>query len=298
MATLPPLTVSEEDRAELEGWVRSETMEYRLVLRAKIVLAAAEGESGVAIADRLGISSSTASKWRRRYAAEGIEGLYDRARSGRPPIYDHDDRLAIVKQVTEASPAPDSRWTLRALVDALDEQVGISLTRLWEILNELDLKPWQTRSWVTSHDPDFWDKAADECGLYLAPPGNAVVYSVDEKTCIQATEPVNDTLPAVPRRRERRDHEYVRHGTAHLYAALDVHDGQVIGDTYGRRRAVDFIDFLQHLDAVTDDGLTLHVVADNGSSHVAGDTRRWLDDPAPRDRFEIHYTPTHASWVG
>lgn len=155
----------------------------------------------------------------------------------------------------------------------------------------------RTRSWLTSHDPDFWDKAADVCGLYLDPPDKAVVLSVDEKTCIQAKAPVNPTRPAGPGHPEHREFEYRRGGTTCLFAALDVHAGEVAHETKDRNRSADFIAFLQRLDERTPAGLTLHLVLDNGSSHVAKATKQWLADPAREGRFVAHCTPTHASWL-
>lgn len=156
----------------------------------------------------------------------------------------------------------------------------------------------EDRSWLTSKDPAFWDKAADVCGLYLDPPDdNAVVYSVDEKTGIQAKSRVNPTKPARPGLVERREFEYRRNGTTSLFAALDVHTGTIIGRPTDRNRAVDFIGFLQHLDEVTDDALTIHLVLDNGPSHIAKDTKKWLADPVREKRFTVHHTPTHASWL-
>lgn len=298
MSVLAPLAITAEQQVVLERMVRAATTEQRLARRARMVLAAGRGQASAAIARQEGVAEATVARWRHRFAEAGLDGLGDRPRSGRPPVYDHDDRVAIVAKACEPPPAGLSHWTLSALHAALVETVGISLSQLHKILDELDLKPWRTTSWLTSHDPDFWDKAADVCGLYLHEPGdNAVVYSVDEKTSMQATAPINPTLPARPGLVERREFEYRRHGTASLFAALDVHTGQILAQPTDRNRAVDFIGFLDHLDEVTDDELTIHLVLDNGSSHVAKDTRKWLDDPARRGRFVVHHTPTHASWL-
>jgi transposase len=210
-------------------------------------------------------------------------------------VYTHDDRLRIVTAVTEEPPDPDSHWTVRAVADKLASEVGISASQVWRILDDLDLKPWQTRSWLTSHDPAFWDKAADVCGLYLDPPDNALVLSVDEKTGMQAKSRTNPTKPARPGLTERREFEYRRHGTAALFAALDVHSGEVIHDTKARNRSEDFIEFLELLDSHTPAELTLHLVLDNGASHVSKQTKTWL--AAHTDRFVVHHTPTHASWL-
>jgi len=289
------IEVTGEQRRVLEGWVRASSSEQRLVMRARIVLLAGEGHSNEEIAGELGVVRQTVAKWRERFRSKGVEGLGDGSRSGRPPRYGHDDRLAIVKTVTEQPPDPESHWTMTKVAEALGDEVGISASQVWRILSELDLKPWQSRSWLTSHDPDFWEKAADVCGLYLNPPDNALVLSVDEKTGMQAKSRTHPTKPVRPGLVERREFEYRRHGTAALFAALDVHSGEVIWDAKERNRSVDFISFLTHLDAVTPSELTLHLVLDNGSSHVSKQTKKWLDDH--NDRFRVHHTPTHASWL-
>lgn len=298
MSVLAPLEITGAQRAELERMVRAATSEQRLVQRARMVLAAGRGRASAAIARDEGVAPDTVARWRHRFAEDGIDGLVDLPRSGRRPVYDHDDRVAIVAKACEPPPDGASHWTLAALQAALEPTVGISMSQLHKVLTDLDLKPWKTTSWLTSHDPDFWDKAADVCGLYLDRPGdNAVVYSVDEKTSMQAKAPVNPTKPARPGLVERREFEYRRHGTVSLFAALDVHTGTIIGQPTDRNRAVDFIGFLQHLDEVTDDGLTIHLVLDNGSSHVARTTKKWLADPVREGRFVVHHTPTHASWL-
>jgi len=290
-----PVVVSDEERAVLEGWVRSSTTEQRLVERARIVLLGAEGLSNDEIGRRLGVVRQTAGKWRNRFREGRLDGLLDASRSGRPVVYCHDDRLRILKAVTDEPPDPASQWTVRGVAEALTDEVGISASQVWRILADLDLKPWQTRSWLTSHDPAFWEKAADVCGLYLNPPDNGLVLSVDEKTGMQATSRVNPTQPTRPGLIERKEFEYRRHGTAALFAALNVHSGEVMWETKERNRSVDFIGFLEHIDAATPSELTLHLVLDNGSSHISKETKKWLDDRPTR--FKVHHTPTHASWL-
>ncbi len=288
---------AERRAAPLVGWVRASSMEQRLVVRARVVLLAAEGRSNDEIARELGVVRQTAAKWWERFRSEGVAGLGDASRPGRPPRYDHDDRLAIAKTVTEEPPDPESHWTMSKVADALRDDVGISASQVWRILSELDLKPWQSRSWLTSHAPGFWDRAADVCGLYLNPPEGALVLSVDEKTGMQAKSHINPTKPARPGLTERKEFEYRRHGTACLFAALDVHTGEIISKTKGRIRSVEFIDFLEHLDTVTPKHLVLHLVLDNGPSHISKETRKWLGDPTRQVRFVVHHTPTHASWL-
>ena len=291
------IELSSEERRILEGWVRGSSTEQRLVERAHIVLLAGEGVSNQEIARRLGLVRQTAAKWRERFRTGRLEALSDALRPGRPLLYGHDDRLAIVKTVTEEPPDPESHWTVRGVAEALGDDLGISASQVWRILSDMDLKPWQSRSWLTSHDPEFWEKASDVCGLYLNPPENGLVLSVDEKTGMQAKSRVNPTKGPRPGLTERKEFEYRRNGTAALFAALDVHSGEIISETKDRNRSVEFISFLEHLDQVTPTELTLHLVLDNGPSHISKQTRTWLDHPDRKERFKVHHTPTHASWL-
>ncbi len=293
----PAIVLDTEQRRELEGRLRARRTEQRAVERARIVLLAASGLTNRQIAERLSIDADTVSKWRSRFAGEGLAGLEDRSRPGRPLVYGHDDRLKVIKTVTEEPPDPASHWSGHQIAAALADEVGISRSQVWRILDDLDLKPHRVRSWLTSHDPEFWEKAADVCGLYLNPPEGALVLSVDEKTGMQAKSPTNPTKGPRPGLTERREFEYRRHGTACLFAALDVHTGEIISETKARNRSVEFIEFLEHLDRVTPAELTLHLVLDNGSSHVSKKTSEWLTHPGREQRFVVHHTPTHASWL-
>lgn len=293
----PTIELETEQRRELEARLRARRTEQRAVERARIVLLAADGLSNQEIAERLSVESDTVGKWRGRFAREGLAGLEDRPRSGRRPVYGHDDRLKIIKKVTEEPPDPTSHWSGRQIAEALAAEVGISRSQVWRILDDLDLKPHRVRSWLTSRDPEFWEKAADVCGLYLDPPQGALVLSVDEKTGMQAKSRVNPTKPPRPGSPARQEFEYRRHGTACLFAALDVHSGEIISETKRRNRSEEFIEFLERLDAVTPEGLILHLILDNGSSHVSRKTRKWLADPEREGRFVVHHTPTHASWL-
>jgi transposase len=292
-----PIELTSGERRTLERWVRASSSEQRLVERARIVLLAAEGRSNQEIGSELGVVRQTVAKWRERFREERLEALGDAPRPGRPVRYGHDDRLQIVKTITEEPADPESHWTIRGVADALSDELGISASQVWRILSDMDLKPWQSRSWLTSHDPEFWEKAADVCGLYLDPPDNGLVLSVDEKTGMQAKNRTNPTKPPRPGMRERREFEYRRNGTAALFAALDVHSGEVIWETKERNRSEEFISFLEHLDGITPTELTLHLVLDNGPSHVSNKTRQWLDHPDRKARFQVHHTPTHASWL-
>lgn len=219
-----------------------------------------------------------------------LEGLADLPRSGRPLVYGHDKRVEVFK--TACSPAPDgeTHWTVRSLA----EEVGIGKSQTQAILAEADLKPHQVRSWLTSLDPDFDTKQADVCGLYLNPPDNAIVVSVDEKTSIQAKQPIRAEIPMQPGKPARREFEYKRHGVQALLAGLLVHTGEVIGNVYDRNSRVEFIDFLDRLDAQIPAGKHVHAILDNLQVHKTPEVEDWLTD---HPRWTFHFTPTHASWL-
>jgi transposase len=263
--------------------------------RARIILLAADGMSNRAIAEVVGLHYNQVGLWRARYGEFGLAGLDDGERPGRPPVYDHDDVLLLVKTVTEPPPDGATRWTMEALAEAMARNgVAISASQVWRICKALDLKPWQVESWMTSHDPDFWERAGDVCGLYLNPPENAVVWSVDEKSGIQAKSRINPTRPAVPGIAVRREFEYRRHGTAVLFAGLDVHEGTVAGWVTDSTRSDNFVDFLADLVAQTPTGLDLHCIVDNLSAHSTDKVARFLEQ---NQHVHLHFTPTHASWL-
>ena len=295
MPTIPPLLVSDAERAELQRRVRAHTTPQRAVKRARVVLLAADGVPNRQIAPLVGMDPHTVAQWRRRFEAERLAGLEDRQRPGRPLVYGHDDRLRIVAQVTQEPPDPASHWSHAQLAGALAD-IGISASQIGRILADLDLKPHRVRGWITrSDDPTFWERAADVCGLYLVPPTNALVLSVDEKTGIGARSRTRPLTRPAPGRPSRQEHEYVRHGTATLLAALDVHRGGVVqAIDVDRNTAANFIAFLDDLDTRVPTDLEVHLVLDNGSSHIANATRWWFVD---HPRFHAHYTPTHASWL-
>jgi transposase len=259
------------------------------------VLLAADGLSNREIAERVGLHYNQVGTWRSRYAELGLAGLDDEQRPGRPHVYGHDDVLLMIKTVTEPPPEGATRWTMEALAEVLNSHgIAISASQVWRICRTLDLKPWQTQSWMTSHDPEFWAKAGDVCGLYLNPPENAVVWSVDEKSGMQAKSRINPTKPAVPGTRRRREFEYVRHGTAVLFAGLDVHEGTVAGWVTDSTRSANFVEFLADLAAQTPAGLDLHCIADNLSAHNTSQVAEFLEE---HPHVHLHYTPTHASWL-
>jgi transposase len=259
------------------------------------VLLAADGVTNREIGEIVDLHYNQVGIWRQRYREFGLAGLDDVERPGRPCVYDHDDVLLLVKLVTESPPDSATRWTMEALsLQMTHHGVPISASQCWRICKGLDLKPWQVESWMTSHDPDFWEKAGDVCGLYLNPPENAVVWSVDEKSGMQAKSRVNPTRPAVPGTAARREFEYSRHGTAVLFAGLDVHDGSIAGWVTDSTRSDNFVEFLSDLLSQTPAGLNLHCIVDNLSAHS---TEKVADFLLEHPHVHLHYTPTHASWL-
>jgi transposase len=279
----------------LESWSRWGTIEARTAKRARIIMLAADGWSNRDIAEAVDLNFNQVGIWRKRYGEFGLAGLSDLDRPGRPCVYGHDDVLLMVKLVTEDPPDSSSRWTMDALAEAMAAHgVPISASQCWRICKALDLKPWQVESWMTSHDPDFWEKAGDVCGLYLNPPENAVVWSVDEKSGMQAKSRLNPTKPAVPGAAARREFEYRRHGTAVLFAGLDVHEGTVAGWVADSTCSANFIDFLADLVDQTPAGLDLHCIVDNLSAHKTPKVDEFLGH---NPHVHLHFTPTHASWL-
>lgn len=288
------VVIDEAARARLSVLARSGTAAHQQVLRARIVLAAADGAPNAVIARKMSISQDTVRTWRDRFAAQGMAGLADRQRSGRPPRYGPDVHLRIVATVTGQLPEADSAWTHQLIAEQLAGD-GISASQVGRILADLDLKPHRVRGWLTRPaDPDFFTKAANVCDLYLHRPAGSIVVCVDEKTAIGARSRKHPQQPARPGRVARREFEYVRHGTVSIIAALDVHSGQVLTQRIVRNDSATFIAFLTMLDQHTDPDLIIHLVLDNGSSHTSKATKKWL---AAHPRFQPHYTPKHASWL-
>jgi transposase len=271
--------------------VRCGTTEQRYVLRAQIVLAAADGEASDHIARRLGMRRATVSKWRTRFARHGLAGLDDEPRSGQPRKYDEQTDRRVLALLDQPPPAGYARWSGTLLAAALGD---VPADQVWRILRRLNISLQQTKSWCLSTDPDFTAKAVDIVALYLHPPQNAVVLCVDEKPSIQALQRAQGWL-RLPNGKALtgRAHEYQRHGTTTLFAALEVATGRVYADHYQRRRRREFLDFMNQVVADYGPDTELHVVLDNLSTHKPKHDR-WL---ARHRNVHLHYTPTHASWL-
>jgi transposase len=278
---LEPLVLSEAERRTLESWAKRRKTAQGLALRARIVLACAEGRNNTAVAARLRVSRPTVTKWRDRFLARRLDGLGDEPRPGVPrTISDARVEEVVVRTLEE--------------VPELARQVGISPTSVHRIWRAFGLQPWRTEDFKISPDPLLIDKIRDVIGLYLAPPANAAVFAVDEKPQIQALERTAPVLPMIPGTPERRSFDYVRHGTIDLFAALNTATGKVIGHLSAQHRAIDFRDFLDQIDRQTDPGLAIHVICDNLSAHKAPAVHKWL---LAHPRVQLHFTPTYSSWI-
>ncbi|HEU0042454.1 MAG TPA: IS630 family transposase [Jiangellaceae bacterium] len=284
------LTLSDEEREVLERWARRPKSSQALALRCRIVLAAAGGEHSKDIAARLGCNPSTVGKWRGRFAERRLDGLHDEPRPGKPRTIGDADVERVIVATLEGTPPNATHWSTRSLAQA----TGMSQSAVSRIWRAFGLKPHQTESFKLSPDPQFIDKVRDIVGLYLNPPDAAVVLCVDEKSQIQALDRTAPVLPLLPGTPERRTHDYVRSGTTNLYAALNVASGQVIADTTARHRAEEFRRFLTLIDRTVPDGLDVHVILDNSSTHKTPSIQRWL---VRHPRFTLHFTPTYSSWL-
>jgi transposase len=259
-------------------------------MRSRIVLAAADGESNSDMARRFGVSRTTVQRWRNRFVEDRCDGLLDEPRPGRPRAVGDAQIEALITATLETTPKDATHWSTRSMA----EHLGMSQSTVSRVWRALGLAPHKQDSWKLSTDPLFVEKVRDVVGLYLNPPERALVLCVDEKTQIQAlnrTQPVFPMLPSTP---ARASHDYVRHGTSSLYAALDLTTGKVIGALHSRHRASEFLAFLKTIDASVPADLDVHLVLDNASTHKTPTIKRWL---ATHRRFVLHFTPTSSSWL-
>jgi len=292
MPTLAPLTLAADEREKLEAWVRRPKTAQRPALRSRIVLAAAAGQSNTAIARRLRVTLPTVGKWRARFLAAGLGGLADEPRPGAPRTITDAQIEGVIARTLESKPDHATHWSTRGMAAAC----GLSQTAVARIWRAFGLQPHRSETFKLSADPFFVEKVRDVVGLYLHPPERAIVLSVDEKSQVQALDRSQPLLPMTPGQVERRTHDYARHGTTSLFAALDVATGAVIGRCYRRHRQQEFVKFLAAIDAAVPaaDGVTVHLVLDNYGTHKAPRVRRWL---ARHPRFVVHFTPTGGSWL-
>lgn len=299
MFTVEPIELTVEERAELERRANAHTSTVREARRARIVLLCADGVPLRRIAKEVGMDQHQVGQWRRRFLAHRLDGLGDQPRSGRPRRLGHDERMEIAAIATSERDATDpvATWSYFEVADELIRRgIRVSVSQVWRILRAMDIDLSKVRGWLNRRDdPDFWDRVRDICGLYLNPPERALVLSVDEKTSMQAKQRKHPDQGPRAGKWRRREFEYIRHGTASLFAALDVHSGEVLAEPIpGKNDSVNFCAFLDDIDRSVDPALTIHVVLDNGSSHVSKHTKAWF---AAHPRWVVHSTPPHASWV-
>jgi transposase len=284
------IVLTVEERDQLEGWVRRRNSAHGLATRSQIVLFAADGFANAEIAERVGVHRNTVRVWRGRFAKQRLGGLFDEPRPGQPRKITDQMVEEVIVRTLETVPKGATHWSTRSMA----AQVGLNQSAVHRIWQAFGLQPHRQETWKLSTDPLFIDKVRDVVGLYLAPPERAVVLCVDEKSQIQAldrTAPILPMLPGVP---QRATHDYKRSGTSSLYAALDITTGKVIGALHERHRAIEFKKFLATIDRAVPDGLDIHVICDNASSHKTPAIRRWL---LAHPRFVFHFTPTSASWL-
>jgi transposase len=285
------IVLGAKDRAKLTGIVADGNMPQKLVKRAKIVLLTAEGCGVTAIMREVKVSKTTAWRWQDYFVEAGVAGLL-KGRSkppGKKPIAE-EIKLKIVEKTVKERPANATHWSVRTMA----QEMGISHTSVQRIWHEYDLKPHLVRRFKVSNDPDFAEKVEDIVGLYLDPPEKALVLSVDEKSQIQALDRTQPGLPMKPGRAGTMTHDYKRHGTTTLFAALDVASGTVIGECLPRHRAAEFLRFLKKIDRETPTHLDLHLIVDNYATHKTPAVKRWLKRHA---RFRLHFTPKSCSWI-
>lgn len=285
-----PLPLSDDERATLNSWVRASKTPAAEKLRAQIVLACSQGESGASIGARLSVSEQTVSKWRRRFAQYRVAGLSDAPRPGQPRKIDDAKIEEVIRKTLQEKPENATHWSTTLMAKA----VGLYPTAISRIWRAFGLKPHRLETFKLSTDPHFVAKVRDIVGLYLAPPERALVLCVDEKSQIQALNRTQPSLPLSFGKPATRTHDYKRHGTTSLFAALDVASGKVIGQLQRRHRSAEFLRFLDTIDASVPADQDIHLIMDNYGTHKTEAVRAWF---AKRPRYQLHFTPTSASWI-
>jgi len=285
------LAVSEEERRELTRFTASRSVPQSVALRARIILGAADGVGNKVLARQLATSLPTVLLWRGRYQAEGLLGiLEERPRSGRPKEIAPEQEAALIEMTLRTTPKNATHWSVRLMA----REQGVSPATVQRIWKKHHLQPHRVESFKFSTDPQFVAKVRDIVGLYLNPPDKAIVLSVDEKSQIQALDRTQPILPLRPGLPEPQTHDYERHGTTTLFAALDVAAGKVIGHCQPRHRHQEFLRFLERVDKATDSGLAVHLILDNYGTHKHPEVKKWFAD---HPRYHVHFTPTSASWL-
>jgi len=284
------IVLSQEARQQLESFASSRSIAHGLAARSRIILMSAEGQTNTSIAKALGLSRQTVGNWRARYLAHGIQGLYDELRPGRPRSIQDEAVAELIQRTLKSRPAEGTHWSVRSMA----ENCGISKSTVQRIWSAFGLQPHRQKSFKISTDPFFVEKVRDIVGLYLDPPDKALVLCVDEKSQVQALERTQPLLPLGLGYVDGVTHDYRRHGTTTLFAALDVASGRVLAQCRSRHRHQEYLDFLKHIERSVPPQLDVHIVVDNYATHKHARVRRWL---AAHPRWHVHYTPTYASWL-
>ena len=286
----PLLVLTGDERETLERWARRPTTAQALAQRARIVLRCATGQPNQAVARDVGVTRLTVGRWRQRFVTQRLDGLLDEPRPGAPRKITDADVERVVRLTLETAPRDATHWSTRAMA----KRCGLSQTAVSRIWRAFVLQPHRVKTFKLSKDPLFIDKVRDIVGLYLDPPDKALVLCVDEKSQIQALDSTQPILPMRPGQAERRSHDYTRHGTTTLFAALNAKSGAIIGEFHQRHRAREFRRFLDTIDAAVPATLDVHLIVDNASTHKTPLIHRWL---ARHPRVHVHFTPTGSSWI-
>jgi transposase len=285
-----PLSLTEEERDRLQSLAHRARSQSLLARRARVVLACAEGLDNKAVAKKLRCSLGMVGKWRSRFLKQRLEGLYDEPRPGAPRTVSDAQVEQVVIRTLESTPRGETHWSTRGLAKA----TGLSRMTISRIWHAFGLQPHRTDAFKLSPDPLLIEKVRDIVGLYINPPDHALVLCVDEKSQIQALDRTQPLLPLQPGQVERRTHDYKRHGTTSLFAALELKTSRLIGQLHRRHRSVEFRKFLDVIEAQVPASLDIHLIMDNYSTHKTATIRKWF---AKRPRFHVHYTPTYGSWI-
>jgi transposase len=285
------VVLSEADRNQLGRWVRAQFTPQQVVLRSRILLMAGEGKQDLEIADELDVNRHTPALWRKRFQTQGLEGIWEiQSGRGRKPLYNEKKVAAVVEATLQTKPKGSTHWSCRTMGRAQNVSAS-TVHRLWR---EYNLKPHRTRTFKLSRDIQFLEKLTDVVGLYLNPPEKSLVLCIDEKSQIQALDRTQPGLPLKKGRCGTFTHDYVRHGTTTLFAALEILEGKVIGQCFPRHRHQEFLTFLRRLDNEFPEGLKLHLVLDNYGTHKHPKVQSWLKH---HPRFTLHFIPTSSSWL-
>lgn len=284
------IVLSQIERTELESITASRSLSHGLVRRAQMILASASGETNSSIAKRHHVTVPTVNHWRGKFLEQGLVGLYGESRPGRPRTHDDEDLMTLLQKVLTERPKDATHWTVRSM----EKETGIAKSTIHRYCRLFGVQPHRSKSFKLSTDRYFPEKVRDIVGLYLNPPDKALVLCVDEKSQIQALERSQPVLPVGIGYVEGVTHDYFRHGTTTLFAALDIASGKVLTQCKPRHRHQEFLSFLKHIETNVPQGLDLHLIIDNYCTHKHATVKQWL---ARHKRFHIHYTPTYSSWL-